>query len=53
MFVKLGTAQPQLVVLIKLLVRAENQKVKNSKFGLFDKRGESDFSGFPDCKCTL
>ena len=27
-------------------VRAKNQRVQNSKFELFDKRGESGFSGF-------
>ena len=35
-------------------VSSKNQKVQNSKFGLFDKRGGGpNFHFFPKCKCTL
>ena len=35
-------------------ISSKNQKVQNSKFGLFDKRGRGpNFHFFPKFKCTL
>ena len=37
------------VVVVNVVVVAENQKVQDSKFGIFDKRGGSpDFHFFPN-----